>query len=79
MSNEEYTKITASGEKPYTTFEFVGDASDVEIGGFAVITMFSDKKENVLSVPKSAIRKDETGHYVYIKSFVKIFNAFLKS
>ncbi len=66
MSNEEYTKITASGEKPYTTFEFVGDASDVEIGGFAVITMFSDKKENVLSVPKSAIRKDETGHYVYV-------------
>lgn len=66
MSNEEYTKITASGEKPYTTFEFVDDASDVEVGGFAVITMFSDKKENVLSVPKSAIRKDETGNYVYV-------------
>ncbi len=66
MSNEEYTKITAAGEKPYTTFEFVGDASDVEVGGFAVITMFSDKKENVLSVPKAAIRKDETGYYVYV-------------
>ncbi len=66
MSNEEYTKITAAGDKPYTTFEFVGDASDVEVGGFAVITMFSEKKENVLSVPQSAIRKDETGNYVYV-------------
>lgn len=66
MSNEEYTKITTAGEKPYTTFEFLGDASDVEVGGYAVIVMFSDKKENVLSVPKSAVRKDETGNYVYV-------------
>ncbi len=66
MSNEEYTKITTAGEKPYTTFEFIGDASDVEVGGFAVIAMFSDKKENVLSVPKSAIHKDEMGNYVYV-------------
>ncbi len=66
MSNEEYAEITAEGGKAYTTFKFTGDASDVEIGGYGVITLFKDKKENVLSVPKSALRKDENGYFVYV-------------
>ncbi len=66
MSNDEYTEITAEGGKAYTTFKFAGDASAVEIGGYGVVTLFTDKKENVLSVPKSALRKDENGYFVYV-------------
>ncbi len=66
MSNDEYTKITADGSKAYTTFHFVDDTSEIKVGDFAVITLFTDKKENVLSVPKSALRKDENGYFVYV-------------
>ncbi len=66
MSNEEYTKITADGGKAYTSFKFVDDISGIEVGDFAVITLFTDKKENVLSVPKNALRKDENGYFVYV-------------
>lgn len=66
MSNEEYTKITADGSKAYTTFKFADDINGIEVGDFAVITLFTDKKENVLSVPKSALRKDENGYFVYV-------------
>lgn len=66
MSNDEYTKITADGGKAYTTFRFLDDITGIEVGDFAVITVFTDKKENVLSVPKSALRKDENGYFVYV-------------
>ncbi len=66
MDSDEYAKKTAAGEKVYSTFVLKGDCSQVEIGDFAVIAIFSEKKENVLSVPKAALRKDEKGHFVYV-------------
>ncbi len=66
MDSDEYAKHTAAGEKVYSTFVLQGDCSEVEMGDFAVITVFSQKKEQVLSVPKNALHKDEMGTYVYL-------------
>ncbi|MBR4083850.1 MAG: hypothetical protein IKK33_06155 [Lachnospiraceae bacterium] len=66
ISREEYTEITESGSKVYTTFTILGDTEKVEVGDFAVICVFSDKKENVLSVPKEAIHKDGSENFVYL-------------
>lgn len=66
IDNDEYKKITESGGKAYTTFTFLDDCSNVEVGDFATVTVFSDKKENVLSVPKGAIHKDSSGYFVYV-------------
>ncbi len=66
MDSDEYAKLTAAGKKVYSTFVLKGDCSQLEMGDFAVITLFTDKKENVLSVPKDALRKDETGYFVYV-------------
>lgn len=66
IENDEYKKITESGGKAYTTFTFLGDTTNVNVGDFATICVFSDKCENVLSVPKEAIHKDSTGQFVYV-------------
>lgn len=66
VSREEYTKITEGGGKVYSTFTFLGDYSNVEVGDFAVIVVFKEKQENVLTVPKEAVHKDSTGNFVYL-------------
>lgn len=66
ISREEYTEITESGSKVYTTFTILGDTDALEVGDFAVICVFSDKKENVLSVSKEAIHKDGSENFVYL-------------
>lgn len=62
---EEYTRLTAKGETVYSTFEFVGDTTNISIGDFATITLVNNKRENVLCVPNDALHKDENGTYVY--------------
>lgn len=66
ISRDEYTEITESGSKVYTTFTILDDTDALEVGDFAVICVFSDKKENVLSVPKEAIHKDGSENFVYL-------------
>lgn len=66
ISAEEYTELTAAGETVYSTFYLLDDADEVKIGDFAVIVVVGERRENVLSVPKDAIHKDEAGHYVYV-------------
>ena len=65
MSPEEYTERSASG-KVYSTFKILGDDLDIEVGDYAVITVVSDQREDVISVSKSAIHKDELGQFVYV-------------
>lgn len=66
MSAEEYTEISASGETVYSTFYLQDEEDEVEIGDFAVIVVVGERKENVLSVSKEAIHKDQAGRYVYV-------------
>lgn len=66
ISTDEYKKITENGNKAYSTFTFKGDYSQVKVGDFAVICVFDERNENVLSIPKDAIHKDSTGSFVYV-------------
>lgn len=66
LSAEEYNELTAAGETIYSAFSLIHAGEEVEIGDFAVIVVVTEKKENVLSVPKDAIHKDESGRYVYV-------------
>ncbi len=66
VSAEEYTELTAAGETVYSTFYLTDAGEEVQIGDFAVIVVVTERKENVLSIPKEAIHKDESGHYVYV-------------
>lgn len=66
LEGDSYAKLASDGEKVYSTFVFQGDCEQVQVGDFALITVFEQKREQVLSVPKSALRKDESGYYVYV-------------
>lgn len=65
MDKNEYSKITAGGGKAYSTFVLKGETAQVQVGDFAVIALFKEKKEQVLSIPKEALHRDETGYYIY--------------
>ena len=65
MSTEEYTTLSASG-KVYSTFKIKDENLEIGIGDYAVITVVSDLREDVVSISKSALRKDELGQFVYV-------------
>lgn len=67
MDSEEYSRRSASGETIYSTFELAEPAEEISVGDFAVITVINDIRENVLSVPVSALHKDSAGSFVYVK------------
>lgn len=66
ISNQEYTKLAAENDKVYSEFFLLGDTSNVKPGDFAVIVVTGEKRQQVLSVSKSSLSKDETGYYVYV-------------
>lgn len=69
MSAEEYEKESRVSDKVYSTFllEESQDLDEVEVGDFGVIVLLSDRRSQVLTVPKEAIHKDGTGYYVYVQ------------
>ncbi len=66
MDSEEYARRSALKETIYSTFHLAEDAEEIAVGDFAVITVVNDIRENVLSVPESALHKDGEGYYVYV-------------
>lgn len=66
MDSEEYSRRSAAKETIYSTFELAEPAAEVAVGDFAVILVVNDIRENVLSVPVSALHKDAGGSFVYV-------------
>ena len=66
MKPGEYNRLAEQGGSVSSTFRFLEDTSDLEIGSYAVIVLVSDYREEVVTVSKEAIRRDENGSYVYI-------------
>lgn len=66
MDGEEYARRSARKETIYSTFYLAEEAEELCPGDFAVITVVKDMRENVLSVPESALHKDGTGSFVYV-------------
>ena len=54
------------GGRVYSTFTFLSDTSQIQVGDYALICVMKKRSENVLSVPRTAIHKDSTGNYVYV-------------
>ncbi|MBO4750731.1 MAG: hypothetical protein J5546_10470 [Lachnospiraceae bacterium] len=66
ISSDEYARQSANGGKVYSTFYLAEeDLSAVNIGDYAVIVVITKRYQNVLSIPKGSIRKDEMGSFVY--------------
>lgn len=66
MKTGEYNRLTEQGGSLFSTFHFLDDTSDLEIGSYAVIVLVSDSRKEVVTVSKEAIRRDENGSYVYV-------------
>ena len=67
MSSDEYARQSANGGKVYSTFYLPeGTGEEIQVGDYAVIAVISKRYENVLSIPKGSIRKDELGSFVYL-------------
>jgi len=64
---EEYDRLVQKEETLYSTFTIEDPENEVSIGDFAVLAIYTDYAKQVLSVPKTAISKDETGYYVYVE------------
>lgn len=65
ISSDEYNNASANGGKVYSTFKLPEDA-EAEVGEYAVVTVVTNLRENVVSVSKSAVHKDELGNFVYV-------------
>ncbi|MCM1026829.1 MAG: efflux RND transporter periplasmic adaptor subunit [Roseburia sp.] len=63
----EVRSLIQSNIPVYSTF-WLEDAEDVEIGDFAVIALVSQKRENVISIPRTALYRDEGGDFVYVRN-----------
>lgn len=66
MSTDEYTNASKNGGKVYSTFKILDEDVQIGIGDFGVIAVISDLREDVVSVSKAAIHKDELGNFVYV-------------
>lgn len=66
MESEEYKRLEEENGKVYTTFYLPEEAADAELGSYAVVVVINEVRENVLSVPKDAVGKEEDGSFVYV-------------
>lgn len=69
--------LQIKGEIPVSTFTINHIDDQIKIGNSAIVVVISDEKESVLSVPSSAINKDNISTYVFkvennIKSKVNV-------
>lgn len=66
MDKEEYERLRARDGTVYTTFHVVTDADELEMGSYAVIVVKNQTRENVVTVPKDAVKSDGSVKYVYL-------------
>lgn len=67
MEPEEYKRLSEENDKVYSTFYFAEGAEDIGMGAFGVIVVLHESRENVVTVPKSAIVKEEGASFVYVQ------------
>lgn len=66
MESGEYARLEERDGKVYSTFYLPKEAEDIPLGSYAVLVIISRVGENVLSVPKDAVFKEEDGYGVYV-------------
>ena len=65
IDSKEYSRLSSIGESIYSTFEFSDGAEEIPLGTYAVIVVVQESRDQVLTVPKSAIHKDGMENFVY--------------
>lgn len=66
MEAEEYERLKTLNDKVYSTFYLLDGGEEIEAGSYAVIVVRSQTRENVITVPQDAVKKDDTTSYVYV-------------
>lgn len=66
MSTEEYTDLRSKNGAVFSTFHFQEQPETVSAGENAPVIIVNDKSENVVSVPKKAVRSDTDGNWLYV-------------
>lgn len=66
IDSDEYLRLHNKYGVVYSTFTIEDPENKVQIGDYATAVIITNSLTNVLCVPKDAISRDETGHYVYV-------------
>lgn len=66
MENEEYARLKDQNRKVYSSFRLLGDGEQTPLGSYGVIVVKKQVKEQVLTIPQSAITWEENTATVYI-------------
>lgn len=66
LDSDEYDRLKELNGKVYSTFSFPDGEAEVEAGSYGVIVVRSQTRENVVTVPQDAVKKDDATSYVYV-------------
>lgn len=66
MSTEEYNDLKIKDGTVFSTFYLQEQPESITAGEYASVILVKDKSENVISVPKKAVRSDTDGNWIYI-------------
>ena len=66
LESDEYNRLKEQNDKVYSTFTFLGDTESVSMGSYAAIIVVKQSARDVVAVPRDAVRKDDSGSYVYV-------------
>lgn len=66
LESDEYNRLKEQNDKVYSTFTFLGDTGDITMGSYAVVILVKQSGRDVVAVPRDAVRRDDSGSYVYV-------------
>lgn len=66
LSTEEYRRLEELNGKVYSTFRIQADAEEITMGGYAVIVVVNQSREDVIAVPKDSVSSKKGSSYVYV-------------
>lgn len=66
MSTEEYNDLKGKNGAVFSTFYFQEQPESISSGEYASVVLVNEKQENVVSVPKKAVRSDSDGKWLYV-------------
>lgn len=64
---EEYQRLMEKNKKVYATFKVKDMPADITSGTFATLVLVKDGRQDVLTISRDAVTKEESGSYVYLK------------
>lgn len=62
----EYSRRIISGSSVYSYYKVKTRSADIHMGDYAAVFLYSNYREDVLSLPATAVYRDSDGFYVYL-------------